>query len=186
MVVSSDGEIQVMKLEQALSLIREIPDYPQPGILFRDITPLLANQEAFAVITKSLLARDRNASHIAGIEARGFILASAMAIKGGTGFIPIRKAGKLPHAVFSESYSLEYGNATLEIHQDAFAKSKRVLLVDDVLATGGTILAALRLIQRASGKISHLCVLLEISSLNGRARILKEFPDIQISALVQV
>ena len=180
------GEIQVVKLDNALSLIREIPDYPQPGILFRDITPLLANQEAFAVVTESLLSCDNSASHIAGIEARGFILASAMAIKAGAGFVPIRKAGKLPHAVFAESYSLEYGDATLEIHQDALSDSERVLLVDDVLATGGTILAALRLIQKAGGKISHLCVLLEIAALDGRARILSEFPDVQISALVQV
>ncbi len=180
------GEIQVVKLNNALSLIREIPDYPQPGILFRDITPLLANQEAFAVVTESLLACDNSASHIAGIEARGFILASAMAIKAGAGFVPIRKAGKLPHAVFAESYSLEYGNATLEIHQDAFAHSQKVLLVDDVLATGGTVLAALKLIKRAGGNISQLCVLLEIAALDGRARILSEFPDVQITALVQV
>jgi adenine phosphoribosyltransferase len=109
-----------------------------------------------------------------------------MAIKAGAGFVPIRKAGMLPHAVFAESYSLEYGNATLEIHQDALSDSERVLLVDDVLATGGTILAALRLIQKAGGNISHLCVLLEIAALDGRARILSEFPGVQISALVQV
>ncbi len=175
-----------MKLDNALSLIREIPDYPQPGILFRDITPLLADQGAFAVVTESLLSFDSAASHIAGIEARGFILASAMAIKGGAGFVPIRKAGKLPHAVFSQSYSLEYGSATLEIHQDALVTSSKVLLVDDVLATGGTIMAALELIQKAGGAISHLCVLLEITALDGRARISREFPDIQIHSLVQV
>jgi len=175
-----------VKLDNALSLIREIPDYPQPGILFRDITPLLADQSAFAVVTESLLSFDKAASHIAGIEARGFILASAMAVTGGAGFVPIRKAGKLPHAVFSQSYSLEYGNATLEIHQDALANSGQVLLVDDVLATGGTIVAALKLIQQAGGSISHLCVLLEIPALEGRAHIAREFPDIQIHALVQV
>jgi adenine phosphoribosyltransferase len=185
-VVGSYGEIQVMKLDDALSLIREIPDYPQPGILFRDITPLLANQEAFAIVTESLLSHNGTASHIAGIEARGFILASAMAIKAGAGFVPIRKAGKLPHAVFAESYSLEYGRATLEIHQDAFAHSQKVLLVDDVLATGGTVLAALKLIKRAGGNISQLCVLLEISALGGRSRILSEFPEVDIKALVQV
>lgn len=175
-----------MKLDDALSLIRQIPDHPHPGILFQDITPLLANQEAFAVVTESLLLSGNSESHIAGIEARGFILASAMAIKASAGFVPIRKAGKLPHAVFSESYTLEYGSATLEIHQDALVDSAGVLLVDDVLATGGTILAALRLIQRAGGTISHLCVLLEVTALDGRARILNEFPDVHISALVQV
>jgi adenine phosphoribosyltransferase len=109
-----------------------------------------------------------------------------MAIKGGAGFVPIRKAGKLPHAVFSQSYSLEYGSATLEIHQDALVTSSKVLLVDDVLATGGTIMAALELIQKAGGAISHLCVLLEITGLDGRARIAREFPDVQIHSLVQV
>jgi adenine phosphoribosyltransferase len=109
-----------------------------------------------------------------------------MAIKGGAGFVPIRKAGKLPHAVFSQSYSLEYGSATLEIHQDALVTSSKVLLVDDVLATGGTIMAALELIEQAGGAISHVCVLLEITALDGRARISREFPDIQIHSLVQV
>ena len=175
-----------MNLDSALKLIRDIPDYPKPGILFKDITPLLANGLAFSAITASFSNEIKKSEIVAGIEARGFILASAMAIKAGSGFVPIRKAGKLPHAVFAESYSLEYGNATLEIHQDALSDSERVLLVDDVLATGGTILAALKLIQKAGGKISHLCVLLEIAALDGRARILSEFPDVQITALVQV
>ena len=185
-MVSSYGDNQHVNLDNALSLIRDIPDYPKPGILFRDITPLLADKEAFAIVTDSLLSCDLAATHIAGIEARGFILASAMANKAGAGFVPIRKAGKLPHKVFSESYSLEYGNAILEIHQDALENAERVLLVDDVLATGGTILAALALIKKAGGKISHICVLLEIKGLGGRERITERFPEIQIHSLVQV
>ena len=173
-----------MKLDNALSLIRDIPDYPQPGILFRDITPLLADQTAFEVVTESLLSFDRSASHIAGIEARGFILASAMAIKGGAGFVPIRKAGKLPHAVFSQSYSLEYGSATLEIHQDALITSSKVLLVDDVLATGGTIGAAIELIQRLGGQVTHVLALLEISGLPGREKLNQKYPQIQVTSLL--
>ena len=186
MVVSSYGDNQDVNLDNALSLIREIPDYPQPGILFRDITPLLADKEAFAIVTESLLSCDLAATHIAGIEARGFILASAMASKASAGFVPIRKAGKLPHEVFSQSYSLEYGNATLEIHQDALENADKVLLVDDVLATGGTILAALALIKQAGGNISHICVLLEITGLRGRERIAERFPEIHVHSLVQV
>jgi len=173
-----------VKLDNALSLIRDIPDYPQPGILFRDITPLLADQTAFEVVTESLLSFDRSASHIAGIEARGFILASAMAIKGGAGFVPIRKAGKLPHAVFSQSYSLEYGSATLEIHQDALITSSKVLLVDDVLATGGTIGAAIELIQRLGGQVTHVLALLEISGLPGREKLNQKYPQIQVTSLL--
>lgn len=175
-----------MNLDNALSLIREIPDYPQPGVLFRDITPLLANKEAFATVTESLLSCNSDASHIAGIEARGFILASAMANKAGAGFVPIRKAGKLPHEVFSESYSLEYGKATLEIHKDALHNADEVLLVDDVLATGGTVLAALALIKQAGGNVSQICVLLEITGLRGRERIAEQFPEMHVHSLVQV
>lgn len=180
-----DGS-QVMNLHNALSLIRLIPDYPKTGILFRDITPLLANADALAIVTKSLLGENIRASHISGIEARGFILASAMSIEAKAGFVPIRKAGKLPYRVFSESYSLEYGEAQLEVHQDAFIGSTEVLLVDDVLATGGTILAALSLIEKAGGNVSGVKVLLEIEELGARARIAELYPQLSVHSLVKV
>ena len=173
-----------MKLDNALSLIREIPDYPQPGILFRDITPLLADQSAFAVVTESLLSFDKAASHIAGIEARGFIFASAVANQLRSGFVPIRKAGKLPHLTISESYGLEYGVDTLEVHIDAVAPGSKVLLIDDVLATGGTIAAAIELIQRLGGQVTHVLALLEISGLPGRERLNQKYPEIQVTSLL--
>ena len=177
-----------MKLVNALSLIREIPDYPQPGILFRDITPLLADQQAFAVVTESLLSFDQAASHIAGIEARGFILASAMAVKGGAGFVPIRKAGKLPGAVIKREYGLEYGSDSLEMQIDSLSHvtDPRILLIDDVLATGGTLIAALELIADLAGEVCEVAVLLEISALGGRERINAAFPDLKIRSLVQI
>lgn len=177
---------EVISLDQALSLIRQIPDYPKPGILFRDITPLLADGQALSTVTDSLLELNPKATHICGIEARGFILASAMAIKSGAGFVPIRKAGKLPHLVFAESYSLEYGEATLEIHQDALVDSRNVILVDDVLATGGTLIAALSLIEKAGGSISAVSILLEIEELGARERIREIYPALKVHSLVKV
>lgn len=175
-----------MEISQALSKIRKVPDYPKPGILFQDITPLLADAEAFDVIVDSLSRNLDSIDVIAGIEARGFILASALASKLRCGFIPLRKAGKLPFHVFSERYELEYGTAELEIHQDALLPGLKVVLVDDVLATGGTITAALRLIQRSGGTLDSVLVLMEITALKGRSQIEKEFPEIEIRSLLSL
>jgi adenine phosphoribosyltransferase len=173
-----------MKIDEALSLIREIPDYPKPGIRFQDITPLLAHGKAFQLITEKFSTFADSSTLVAGIEARGFIFASAVANQLGSGFIPIRKAGKLPHLTLSESYGLEYGTDTLEMHKDAVSNGSKVLLIDDVLATGGTIGAAIELIHRAGGEVTHVLALLEIEGLPGRKNLQTRFPNIPISSLV--
>jgi adenine phosphoribosyltransferase len=173
-----------MELSEALALIRAVPDFPAPGILFQDITPALANAEALAVITQALSDFDPTANVVAGVEARGFILGSALALQRSSGFVPIRKKGKLPAATFSQSYGLEYGEDVIEIHRDAFLSQESVLLIDDVLATGGTLEASVKLIDEAEGRISSIVVLLEISSLGGRARLAAAYPNVRIHALV--
>lgn len=173
-----------MIIDEALALIREIPDYPVPGIRFQDITPLLASGPAFAAITSEFASFGESGNAVAGIEARGFIFASAVAIERGQGFIPIRKAGKLPFETISQSYGLEYGSDTLEIHIDAVSSDSKVLLIDDVLATGGTILAAIELIERLGGQVVHVVALLEIAGLDGRDRLNSKYPHIPITTLV--
>lgn len=173
-----------MNLSEALHLIREIHDYPKPGVVFKDITPVLSDREAFTIVIDSLCEGLTEIDIVAGIEARGFILASAMAKKLGAGFVPLRKAGKLPYQVFSQSYELEYGQANLEIHKDAFPAGSKVVLVDDVLATGGTLEAAMTLISDVGGILTNISVLLEISFLEGRARILSKDPDVTFNALL--
>ena len=173
-----------MKIDDALALIREIPDYPQPGIRFQDITPLLANGEAFVAITEKFAQYADSSTLIAGIEARGFIFASAVANQLRSGFVPIRKAGKLPHLTISESYGLEYGDDTLELHIDAITPGAKVVLIDDVLATGGTIAAAIELIQRLDGQVVHVLALLEIDGLPGREKLLEKYPHIPVTSLV--
>jgi adenine phosphoribosyltransferase len=173
-----------MKIDDALLLIREIPDYPKPGIRFQDITPLLAHGEAFITITEKFATYADSSTLIAGIEARGFIFASAVANQLRSGFVPIRKAGKLPHLTISESYGLEDGVDTLELHVDAVTPGSKVLLIDDVLATGGTIGAAIELIQRLGGEVIHVLALLEISGLPGRERLNEKYPHIPVTSLV--
>jgi adenine phosphoribosyltransferase len=173
-----------MKIDDALSLIREIPDYPKPGIRFQDITPLLAHGEAFIAITEKFATFADSSTLVAGIEARGFIFASAVANQLRSGFVPIRKAGKLPHLTISESYGLEYGVDSLEVHIDAVTPGSKVLLIDDVLATGGTIGAAIELIQRLGGEVTHVLALLEISGLPGRERLNQKYPKIPVTSLV--
>jgi adenine phosphoribosyltransferase len=173
-----------MNIDDALSLIREIPDYPKPGIRFQDITPLLAHGEAFISITEKFASYADSSTLVAGIEARGFIFASAVANQLRSGFVPIRKAGKLPHLTISESYGLEYGVDTLEVHVDAVPKGAKVLLIDDVLATGGTIGAAIELIQRLGGEVTHVLALLEIEGLPGRTRLAEKYPNIPVTSLL--
>jgi adenine phosphoribosyltransferase len=173
-----------MNIDQALQLIRDVPDFPKPGILFKDITPLLSNGSAFNSVTQKFAAFADSSTVIAGIEARGFIFASAVANSLGSGFVPIRKAGKLPHESVSAKYGLEYGVDTLEIHKDAVNPGAKVLLIDDVLATGGTIAAAIDLIQRIGGEVIHVLALLEISGLSGRNKINESYPNIPITSFL--
>ena len=172
-----------MKLSDALSLIREIPNFPKPGILFQDITPLLSNASAFKSIIDHMYAGEYNPDYVAGMEARGFIFASALANEHNIGFIPIRKSGKLPSETYQESYGLEYGSDCLEIHKDSCKPGSNVLIVDDVLATGGTACAAIKLVHRSGGTVSRIVFLLELESLQGRKKIEAEFPSIEIQSL---
>ena len=151
--------------------IRDIPDFPKPGILFKDITPLLAEPKAFTAVVDALAAAFGPVDKVAGIEARGFIFAAPVAYRNGAGFVPVRKQGKLPSATFTQEYKLEYGTATLEVHQDAFEPGDRVLIVDDVLATGGTARATATLVERSGAEVAGIVVLMELSFLNGRAAL---------------
>ncbi|HTU76117.1 MAG TPA: adenine phosphoribosyltransferase [Trebonia sp.] len=162
------------------SHIRDVPDYPQPGVLFKDITPLLADPEALRAVIDALAATFGPVDKVAGIEARGFILAAPVALALEAGFVPVRKKGKLPAATFAQEYDLEYGRATLEVHQDAFQPGDRVLVVDDVLATGGTASATASLIERAGGTVAGIAFLMELSFLSGRDKL----PGRQVKSLL--
>ena len=153
--------------------IRDIPDFPTKGILFRDITPLLQHGSAFHQAIRALAARHDGArpDAVVAIESRGLIVGSALAYELGVGVIPVRKKGKLPHKTYQASYTLEYGQDTLEIHQDALVRGARVLLVDDLLATGGTMGATIQLIEQCGGSIVELAFLIELTVLNGRQRL---------------
>jgi adenine phosphoribosyltransferase len=177
-----------MRISEALALIRPVPDFPIPGILFQDIAPLISNPKAFDLVTKEFAKTETPFNLVAGVESRGFILASAIAIDSAVGFVPIRKAGKLPGPVIKREYGLEYGSDSLEMQAAAFSEIKdpRVLLIDDVLATGGTLIAALELIAELSGEVCEVAVLLEICALGGRERMLAAFPNLKIRALVQI
>ena len=155
------------------SHIRTIADWPEPGVQFRDITPLLRDGAAFRALIDVLAERYRDAhlEAIAGIDARGFIIGAALAYKLGCGFIPVRKAGKLPFETVSESYSLEYGKATVEVHTDAAAAGDHVLVVDDLIATGGTIMAAAKLMQRLGARIVEAAVIIDLPALGGSSRL---------------
>ena len=153
------------------SHVRDVPDYPQRGVLFKDITPLLAQPKVFSAVVDALADSFGQVDKVAGIEARGFILAAPVAYQTGAGFVPVRKKGKLPSATFAQEYRLEYGTATLEVHQDAFEPGDRVLIVDDVLATGGTARATTTLVRQAGAEVAGIAVLMELSFLNGRAAL---------------
>ena len=155
------------------TLIRAIPDFPIPGILFRDITPLLRDKQGFASAIDLFVERfkDRGIDHVVGIEARGYVLGAPIAYAIGAGFIPVRKPGKLPHNKLSEEYALEYGTNSLEIHEDAIAKGERVLVVDDLLATGGTAAATGRLMERLGARVEAFAFLVELTALEGRRKL---------------
>jgi adenine phosphoribosyltransferase len=156
--------------ERVAAKLRDVPDFPTPGILFKDLTPLLADGPLFGEVGRAIADRHATAGFdvVAGVEARGFLFAGAVAIASGTGVVPIRKAGKLPWRTVSAAYELEYGEAVVEVHEDAFADHKRVLLVDDVLATGGTLAAAADLVGRAGGRLVGVSVVVELTALRGR------------------
>ena len=160
-----DGSIR----ELVLSRIRDIPDFPQAGVQFKDFTPLLADGEAFGAVVEDIAGRYAGAVDVVvGIEARGFILGAAVAYHLGSGFVPVRKSGKLPGPSLREEYTLEYGSAVLEVHEGALRPDQRVLVVDDVLATGGTVAATCRLVERAGATVTGIDVVLELTFLNGR------------------
>ena len=171
-----------------LELILDVPDFPEPGIVFKDISPLLSHPEGFAAVVAALAALGRDGDglvvvdKVVGMEARGFILAAPVALALGVGFVPVRKPGKLPRRTHSVSYSLEYGDATLELHHDAIAPGERVLLIDDVLATGGTVRATRELVEACGGVPVGLGVLLELGFLPGR----EAAGDLPVTALATV
>ena len=175
-----------MEFANALALIRLIPDFPKPGIIFQDITPLLANPDAFTSVISEMAKSLQDVDVVAGIEARGFILAAALAGSSKKAFVPFRKRGKLPFQTHGEKYGLEYGEDEIEVHVDAFAPGERVLIIDDVLATGGTLLAAIALARRCGAIVDKVMVLLEIDFLDGRSRIVEKYPEIEIITLAHV
>ena len=153
--------------------IRDVPDFPEPGIVFKDITPLLSDAGAFAAAAEAMSAPfvESGVAKVVGIEARGFIFAAPIAQRLGAGFVPIRKAGKLPHVIRHLEYQLEYGTDRIEVHSDGIAPRDRVLIVDDVLATGGTGAASVELVQELGGNIAGFTVLIELGFLGGRQRL---------------
>lgn len=174
--------------EEAIDrLVRVIPDYPEPGISFKDITPLLADGEGFAAVVRALADAGRDGDElvvdaVVGLEARGFIFGTPVALELGVGFVPVRKPGKLPAACFGVDYDLEYGSARVEIHQDALLAGARVLIIDDVLATGGTARAAIQLVEQCGATVAALAVVGELPQLGGRAAL----GDIPVVALANL
>ena len=163
--------------------IRDVPDFPQPGILFKDITPLLKDPAAFGNVVQRFAEHyeDRQVDVVVGIEARGFLLAAPLAFRLGKPLVPVRKVGKLPFETHSVTYALEYGDDTVEVHTDAISGGQRVLVVDDLLATGGTLAAGAGLVEEAGGRLAGLAVLVELSELKGRERL----PGHEVLSLVE-
>jgi adenine phosphoribosyltransferase len=170
----NDAEVQGLR-----SLVRDVPDFPQPGIVFRDITPLLANGAALRLAVDDLTRAFQGVDVVAGIESRGFILGAPVAYALGIGMVPVRKVGRLPRLTERAEYNLEYGTNTIEIHADALEPGQRVLIVDDVLATGGTAAATAELIERLGAEVVGIAVLIELRELGGRKR-LERFPVVSL------
>jgi adenine phosphoribosyltransferase len=160
-------------LDKIKASIRDVPDFPKPGIVFKDITPLLQNNDLFKATVERLAGpfQKKGITHVASIESRGFIFGAPVAYLLGAGYIPIRKKGKLPHKTLSHTYNLEYGTDTLEIHADALDSSSRVLIIDDVLATGGTARATCQLIEQLKAKVAGLSFAIELEFLHGREKL---------------
>ncbi len=188
----ADGAAPPGSRERAVAalerLVRDVPDFPEPGVLFKDITPVLADPDAFADVITALAAVGRDADGgvavdvVVGLEARGFLLGAPVALALGVGFVPVRKAGKLPAATHEVRYDLEYGSATLQLHQDALSAGDRVLVVDDVLATGGTLAAAAELVARCGARVEAVSLLMELGFLDGRAAT----ADLRVESLIVV
>jgi len=159
--------------EQWRALVRDIPDFPKPGVVYKDITPLLADRQAFAAVIDAIADRfaDQSVDRVLGIEARGFIVAAPVAYRFGAGFVPVRKAGKLPWKIEREEYELEYGTDLLEVHHDAIQPGERVLVVDDVMATGGTAAATARLVAKLGGEVVGFGFIIELDFMGGRAKL---------------
>jgi adenine phosphoribosyltransferase len=167
-------------------LIRDIPDFPKPGVVFKDITPLLASAEGYrAAINQLVLSAPSDIDVVVGLEARGFIFAGPVALKLGAGFVPVRKPGKLPGDVYTQTFALEYGEETLAVKTDAVIPGARVMVIDDVLATGGTLGATAQLLERLGARLIHVSVLMELSFLGGR-EYLRQFGDFACSAVLTV
>jgi adenine phosphoribosyltransferase len=164
--------------------IADVPDFPTAGILFKDISPLLADPASLVAVVDALATSAGPVDKVVGIEARGFILAAPVACLVGAGFVPVRKPGKLPGPTRETSYDLEYGSNVLQVHRDALAPGERVLVVDDVLATGGTAAAAVRLVQLAGAQVVAVSVLLELTALGGRRALEAAHPDVPVHALL--
>ncbi|MBI3317052.1 MAG: adenine phosphoribosyltransferase [Candidatus Omnitrophica bacterium] len=162
-----------MTAQDLKTIIRDIPDFPKKGIIFKDITPVLKHPDAFRYVVDRITEefKHKNIDKIVGIESRGFIFSPVLAYKMGLGFVPVRKKGKLPYKTHQESYELEYGQAVLEIHSDALEPGSRVMIVDDLLATGGTALAAARLVEKLGAKVEQFAFLVELDFLNGRKKL---------------
>jgi len=165
--------VTVRSADDLRAKIREVPDFPKPGILFYDITTLLRDADAFREVIDRMTAavKGERIDVVVGMESRGFIFAAPMADRLGAGFVPVRKLGKLPAETIEVEYDLEYGTATLEIHRDAIAPGQRVLVVDDLLATGGTVLGTIELVRRLGGEIAGLSFMVELTALGGRAKL---------------
>jgi adenine phosphoribosyltransferase len=176
------GEVVVTGAARLGELVRDIADFPEPGVVFKDITPLLADASAFAAVVEALAEpfADQGVEQVVGIEARGFILGAPVAHRLGAGFVPVRKGGKLPGPVQQERYDLEYGSDLLEVHADALVPGARVLVVDDVLATGGTAAATVRLVEKLDGHMVGMGFVLELELLSGR----EQLPGRQVVSLL--
>jgi len=162
-----------MEIDAIRALVRDVPDFPEAGIVFKDITPVLADENAFSTIIDLIVVHfgRGNVDKVVGIEARGFILAAPVAYHFGAGVVPVRKKGKLPWTTVEQTYELEYGEATLQLHDDAVTPGERVLIVDDVLATGGTAKAAASLVERIGGTVCGIACLIELEFLKGRQQV---------------
>ena len=169
-------------------LVADIPDYPEPGVIFKDITPLLSDKDGFTAYVKGIADhfRDSGVTKVVGAEARGFLIGAPVAYELGAGFVPARKPGKLPREVYSQDYALEYGTDTIQIHKDAIEPGERILIIDDLVATGGTCVATAKLVEKAGGEILGFGFIMELAFLNPRETIGEAYPDVDFFSLFSV